>query len=245
MIRAGEGTVAGRSPVPARAVSVRRRRRVAVGLAAALAAATLASLLWRPVLQALGAALVAEDGLAHADLLVISNSAAVPDAMEAAALYRAGIAARVLLPGTLPEPRLATLRALGIPQLGAAELVRAVLERGGVPPAAIETLPDTVDGTGTETAVIAAFAQHHGIERLLVITARTHSARTGWRLRRLLPAAGAVAVRSPRDDRFDPDTWWRSRDNTREVVFEYMRWINSLVGDLWSAPAIREGSHDA
>lgn len=206
-------------------------------LAPALVAAALVSLEWRPVLQALGAALVAEGGLAPVDVIVVSNSSPVGDALEGAALYRDGVAAHVFLPGMMAQPRLAALRALGIPQLEAAELVRTVLERSGVPSAAIESLPDPVDGTETEVALIATYVRRQPIRRLLVITARTHSARTGWRLRHSLPAGVEVIVRSPRDDGFDPDAWWRSRDSTREVVFEYMRWVNSLLGDLWRAPA--------
>ncbi|HSP96097.1 MAG TPA: ElyC/SanA/YdcF family protein [Candidatus Dormibacteraeota bacterium] len=234
MTQAGQGVVAGRPASPPRLLLVRWRRRAVVGLAAALAAGGVLLLLWRPALQAVGAVLVVDGELAPADLVVVSNSSAVADAFEAAALYRGGYAPRVLVPGSMAEPQLANLHALGIPQMGTMQLVRAVLEGSGVPAAAIESLPDTIEGTETEAALVAAFVQRQQARRILVVTARSHTARTRWLLRHRLPAEVEVIVRSPRDDCFDPHAWWRSRESTREVAFEYMRWANALLGDLWS-----------
>jgi len=210
--------------------TARRWRRAILPCGVALVAVLL---LWRPVLRGCGAALIAEDDLAAVDYIIVSNSTAVSDAFETAALYRDGYAPRVLVPGSALEPHLDDLRVLGIPQLSSAELVRAVLERSGVPAAAIEVVPDTVDGTETEAAVIAAFVARRQARRLLVVTARSHSARTRWLLRRLLPAETVLFVRSPTDDPFQADRWWRSRDNAREAMTEYVRWVNTLLGDLW------------
>jgi hypothetical protein len=44
-----------------------------------------------------------------------------------------------------------------------------------------------------------------------------------------------VLVRSPRTDRFAAGSWWSSREQSREVLTESLRWINSLLlGDLWA-----------
>jgi uncharacterized SAM-binding protein YcdF (DUF218 family) len=220
------GALAGAAPPR----TARRWRRAILPCGVALVAALL---LWRPALRGCGAALIAEDDLAAVDYIIVSSSTAVSDAFEAAALYRDGYAPRVLVPGSALEPNLDRLHSLGIPQLSSAELVRAVLERSGVPAAAIEVVPDTVDGTATEAAVIAAFVARRQPRRILVVTARSHSARTRWLLRRLLPAETILFVRSPTDDPFQPDRWWRSRDSAREAITEYMRWANTLLGDLW------------
>jgi uncharacterized SAM-binding protein YcdF (DUF218 family) len=206
------------------------------GLGTLLIGATLAlalALLWRPALRGGGAALIAEDSLAPADVIVVSGSTLLPDAFEAARLYRDGYAPRVLVPGAMPEPYLDDVRALGIARRSAVDLARTVLERSGVPAAAIEIVSDPVDGTEAEAAVIAAFVARQRPQRLLIVTARTHGARTRWLLRHLLPAQTALIVRSPADDPFQPDAWWHSRESARETMAEYLRWANTLLGDLW------------
>jgi uncharacterized SAM-binding protein YcdF (DUF218 family) len=216
------------------AAAARRRRRARQLLAAVLALAIAAPLLWRPALRGLGAALIAEDDLAPADVLVVSSSSTAVDAFEAAALYRGGYAARVLVPGTAVDPHLQDLRSLGIPYLSSSELARAVLERSGVPAAAIEIGSATIDGTETESAALAPDVARQRPRRLLVITARSHTARTRWLLRRLLSAETVVMVRSAGDDAYAADTWWQSRSEARETLMECVRWINTLLGDLWS-----------
>lgn len=211
----------------------RRRHLGLVVLAAALGLGLAAPLLWRPALRALGTALVAEDALAPADVVVVSNSRTAAAAFEAAALYRGGYAPRIFVPGTAVDPNLENLRSLGIPYLSSSELARAVLERSGVPAAAIEIGSGATDGTETEAAAIAAYVAGQPPRRLLVVAARSHTARMGWLLRRLLPAQSVVLMRSASDDRFQPDTWWQSRDEAREAMMECVRWINTLLGDLW------------
>jgi hypothetical protein len=45
-----------------------------------------------------------------------------------------------------------------------------------------------------------------------------------------------VAVRSAPYDPFSADDWWRSRDASREVMAEYLRWVNTaILGDAWGA----------
>lgn len=214
-------------------MTVHRRRLVKWLLAIVLALGVAALLLWRPALRSLGGALIAEDDLAAADVLVVSSSSTVADAFEAAALYRRGYAPRVLVPGVSIDPHLQDLRSLGIPYLSSAELARAVLERSGVPGDAIEIGSDPIDGTETESVAIAAYVARQQPRRLLVVTARSHTARTHWLLRRLLPRDTVLIVRGAGDDPYAADTWWQSRSEARETLMECARWINTLLGDLW------------
>ena len=218
----------------ARPRTARWRRRAKWLLAAVLAFALAALLLWRPTLRGLGEALIAEDDLAAADVVVVSSSSTAADAFEAAALYRRGYAARVFVPGVSVDPHLQDLRSLGIPYLSSAELARAVLERSGVPADAIEIGSDPIDGTETESVAIAAYVARQQPHRLLVVTARSHTARTRWLLRCRLPADTVLIVRGADDDGYAADTWWQSRSSARETLMEYARWINTLLGDIWS-----------
>ena len=197
-----------RGTAPARSAAAPRRvrRALAVGVAVALL-----FLGWVPTLRAVGSALVSEDPLESADVLVVSSASAVGDAFEAATLYREGYAREILLPGATLERHVDDLHGLGIPYLPQTELVRAVLEHSGVPSTAIRTLPDRVDGTETEIAATAAFAAERRPHSLLFVIARSHTARAGWLLRHALPGEIKVIVHSPRDDIFDTASWWHSR----------------------------------
>lgn len=183
-------------------------------------------------LRGLGAALIAEDPLAPADVLVVSNASAAA-AFEAAALYRGGYAPRIFVPGTTIDPILPSIRALDIPYLSSSELARTVLERNGVPADVIAVDPCATDGTETEARTIAAYVARERPHRLIVVTARSHTARTGWLLRRLLPPDTVVIVRGAGADPYAAATWWQSRATARETFMECARWTNTLLGDLW------------
>jgi len=215
-----------------RALSFATPRRIRRALAVVVAGALLC-MLRAPGLRILGSALVAEGPLASADVVVVSNASPVSDAFEAATLYRTGYAQEIVIPRFVPERRVDDLHRLGIPYLPQTELMEAVLERSGVPRAAIRTLPEPVDGTEREVAAVAAFVTQRRPGSLLFVTARSHTARSAWLLRRALPGGIAVIVRSPRDDVFDPGSWWQSRGQARELMVEYLRWGNTLLGDLW------------
>lgn len=191
-----------------------------------------------PLLTRAGALLIAEDPLTPAQVMVVSLASPAADALEAARLYRDGISPVILVPTWVQEPIQDEVRRLGIPILTPTALVTAVLERSGVPAGAIEVLPDPVNGTETEVEVVGAYAQTHRPQSLLVVTARSHSARVRWFLRRALPAGTRLSVRSPRNDEFVPGAWWRSREASRELVTEYLRWLNMLILPAWGQPAV-------
>jgi uncharacterized SAM-binding protein YcdF (DUF218 family) len=216
-------------------VDVRGSARTAViGL---LLVATAAAAAWEArhaILSGAGALVVSEDPLGPAELMVVSNASARGDALEAARLYGAGISSRVVVLTWRAEPIDDEMRRLGVPYLPATELVHAILVHSGVPAGAIAVLPGPVDGLNSEIAVLATFAREHRPESLLFVTARTHTARARWLLRRTLPAGMRVAVRSPPSDRFSPRSWWESRDQSRELGEEYLRWLNTLIlRDSW------------
>jgi len=201
--------------------------------AVALALLVLAWVTRDAALTVIGAVLVAEDPLQPAEVLVVSMANGAADAIEVGRLYREGYGREIVVPTWRSEPVDAAVRALGVPHLGATELATAVLEHSGVPRDAVHVLPGSVDGTETEVAAVAAFARERQPVSLMVVTARSHAARAKWLLRRALPSGTQVMVRSPRDDAFEASSWWHSRDEAREAMAEYLRWINTLLGDLW------------
>jgi uncharacterized SAM-binding protein YcdF (DUF218 family) len=220
------------SPAAARTRGVRAPL-LALGLTLALATLFLAR---RPLLVAVGGALVAEDALTPVEVIVVSSAAARADALEAAQLYHEGISHRLVVAQWVVDPLDAELRRLGVPYLDTTVLALAILERSAVPAAAITVLPGAAGGTEDEVAAAAEYVRAEGLRSVLYLAPRTHSARARWLLRRRLPAGVHVAVRSGRLDRYVPDGWWRSRDQSREVMSEYLRWLNSaFLSDAWGA----------
>lgn len=195
------------------------------------------------LLAGMGRLLVAEDPLEPVEMIVVSDADPLAGALEAGRLYQAGISRQIGLLAAEPDPVDDQIRALGIPRLEPTGMLRWILDRSGVPASAMQDLPGTVDGTETEIGVVAAFAREHKPSSLLFLTARTHSARARRLLRRQLPAETRVNVRSPRTDTFAADSWWSSREQSREVLIEYLHWLNTFVlGDLWGKGAAHEGA---
>lgn len=209
----------------------RRSLQLAFGL---LALAAVAWYVRGPILARIGALIVNEDPLTPADVIVVSNSLARATAFEAALLFKQHTSSHIVMTEWVHDPLVERTRELGIPYLDATAISRLILERSGVPVSAITVLPDRVDGTSAEISAIAAFARRRHPASLLMITARSHTARTKWLLERKLPKI-RVSVRGSRFDRFRADAWWRERDQTRETVTEYLRMANSVVfGDFWA-----------
>ena len=202
-----------------------------------------AALWWghRRVLALAGDLLVAEDPAASADFIVVSGAAPFASAVEIVRLSREGVRGRVVVPRWPQEQIDDERRRLDVAYVEPEQRVRDILERGGVAAQDVVTLTEVVDGTGPESTAVAAFVRAQGAHSVLVVTARNHGARMRWLLRRALPADVDVRVRSPRTDRFAPTAWWSNRDQTRQVMTEYLRWANDLVlGDPWARRAPRE-----
>jgi uncharacterized SAM-binding protein YcdF (DUF218 family) len=187
------------------------------------------------VLTHVGAALVSEDPPEAVDVVVVSNACTRTCVLEAAAAWHEERGGRFVVARWVPTPGDAEIRALGVALPDAADIARDVLEKTGVPPERIEVLEDGVDGTNREIAAVARWAAGARPATLLFMTARTHTARAAWLLRRSMPPGTRVLVRSPGADRFGAADWWHDRNQTRDVAFEYLRWLNTfLLGDAWS-----------
>ncbi len=179
--------------------------------------------------------LVAEDSVVPVEVIAVSNSTSMPDLLEAAHLYREGIAPAIVFPTAAPEPYAEELSRLGTPRLLPAEYATWILELAGVPRTAVHALSTITDGTETGIAAVATYARKARPPALMYVTARNHTTRARALLRRELPAGTTIVMHSPRTDTFAPESWWYSRAASREVAMEYLRWVNTFVlHDLWA-----------
>lgn len=173
--------------------------------------------------------MVAEDTLAPAVVILLTSSNAEVGALEAAELYKESVARNIVL-GVCEDcvSFKSRLAAIGVSYPDTPTLVKLILQRSGVPGSAIATLPDRVDGTEAAVRAVSSFVQRTGNVTIIVVTARTHTARVRWLLRRALPPGTTVLVRSSRFDDFSVDRWWHDRNQSREVAMEYLRWVHSV-----------------
>ena len=184
--------------------------RAALGVAVALAAVAVAAIL------AAGRVLVVADPLPpRADAIVVL-AGSVPDrALEAADLYGAGRAPRVVVTRErLPRGQ-------------------AALRQLGVPPTAILLLRRRAVSTESEARTIARWACRQGVRRLVVVTSRSHTRRARLILRQALGNGIELAMRPSRSDAFVAARWWRDRRDAKLVLSEYEKLANYWLTQSW------------
>src|SRR4051812_25566919 len=193
-----------------------RRTLIAVALAVA------AALVWG-VFEG-GRYLQHEDPLEHADAIFVLGGARIERALEAADLQQQRYAPVILLSPGREEPADAVLRARGVSLPRDAEPVRDALAGLGIPAAQILIGPGSVDNTAEEGTMLRQFAAQRGWRRVIVVTSKYHTRRTGFAMRRALDGSGVqVIVRASRYDTSDPAHWWRRRAQARFVLEEWQK----------------------
>ena len=202
--------------------------RAALGVAVVLAALAAVALLGA------GRVLVVADPLPpRADAIVIL-AGSVPDrTLEAADLYRAGLAPRVVVTRERLPRGQAALRARGVRLPEGDELTVRALHELGVPPGAIVVLRRRAASTESEARTIARWACAHRLRRFIVVTSRAHSRRARLILRQALGAGIALAMRPSRYDAFAPARWWHVRRDAKLILGEYEKLANYWLTESW------------
>ncbi len=182
-------------------------------------------------LQSLGTALVAEDPLAPADVIVIAPDVAEAGALEAADLVHRGVATRVtVLAGPLTSITL-QLAERGVPYEDPPTQLVRLLRGLGVERA--ELLRLSVDGTEEAGRWLSDWCIRQRLGTVIVVTGADHSRRVRRVLRRNMPGSGTrVIVRVSRYAEFSPDGWWLQRRTLRTGIVE----LQKLVLDLARHP---------
>jgi uncharacterized SAM-binding protein YcdF (DUF218 family) len=148
--------------------------------------------------------------------------------MEAASIYRQGWAAEVWLTRPPPDAGDIALRQLGIQLLNEAVYNRAVLERLGVPAAAIRVLSRPAQNTAQEVQVIAEEIQRVGAGQVILVTSKPHSRRVRATWRALI--GEHAIVRYATSDPYDAHHWWRHTADALAVSREVFGLLNMWAG---------------
>src|SRR5439155_13649165 len=191
--------------------------------AAVLAALALVIVLGHaPALRWLGTALVVEDALKPADAIVVLAGGIPGREAAAAALYRQGLAPRVVVSNQLTPPHVNELIRMGIREHNFQSESRLLLERHGVPPAALVLVREPVKITETELRRVGLVAQEQAWHRVILVTSPHHSRRVKLVWAREAPAAIEGLVALATDESFEVGGWWRKRQEAEAVLHEYL-----------------------
>ena len=211
-------------------MSSRRPRWVPILVVVALAAATIVAVpsAREPVLRAAGWALVVNEPVAPADIIVVSLGSGGAGALEAADLVQSGIATRVAVFTDPPSGEDHEFIRRGFPYEDASARQIRQLRWLGVTD--VLQIPGTEAGTKGESQVLPPWCDQHQFRSIVFVAARDHSRR--WRrvLNRVMKGHPTrVMVQPERYSIFDPDRWWETRDGVRTEIVELQKLVLEVI----------------
>ncbi len=197
-------------------------------VAAAAAAIVAIPSVREPLLRAAGWALVVNQPVAPADLIVVSLDSAGAGALEAADLVQSGIATRVAV---FTDPQSGEDHEFirrGLPYDDASARQIRQLKWLGVMD--IVEIPRTEAGTEGEGQVLPPWCEQHQFRSIVFVAARDHSRRVRRVLDRTMKGHPVrVAVQPARYSSFDPDRWWETRGGVRTEIIELQKLVLEAI----------------
>lgn len=170
----------------------------------------------------MGWALVVDEPLERADIIVLPQWAAAAGAIDAADLIQRGLANRVAVLPEPPRPADMELRRRGLTHPDeAADLIELMRSLGVTETHRIST---PAGGTAAEGEVLSTWCDQQQFRSIIVISSPDHSRRLRRVLRRSFQGhPPKVMIRAARYAPFDPDRWWETRDNVRTALVELQK----------------------
>jgi hypothetical protein len=207
-------------------------RRAATLVFAALAAFTLVVIavpaIRQPVLRTAGWALVVDEPVGAADIIVISVDSGGAGALEAGDLVKSGVATRVAVFTDPPSGEDHEFIRRGLPYEDAS--ARQIRQLGWLGVTDVVAIPRGDAGTGGESEVLPAWCDQHHIQSVVFVAAKDHSRRSQRVLDRAMKGHPTrVTVRAARYSTFDPDQWWTSRDSVRIEIVELQKLVLDYI----------------
>src|SRR5215467_7621336 len=196
----------------------------------ALAAAALVAVpsVREPALRAAGWALVVNEPVAPADIIVLSPDSGGAGALEAADLVQSGIATRVAVFTDPPSGEDHEFIRRGLPyEDAAARQIRQLMLLGVTD---VVQIPRTDLGTEAEGQALPPWCDEHRFRSIVFVAARDHSRRLRRVLDRVMKGHSTrVTVQPARYSSFDPDRWWKTRSGVRTEIIELQKLMLEVI----------------
>jgi len=175
-----------------------------------------------------GAWLVVEDPLVHADVIVVLSGRLPERAIEAARIFKAGYSDLVWIsPPVSPVDELKTMK---ISYLGEDFYNEKVLIAKGVPPDSIRILDNPDANTEAEVRQIAEDLHKSDFHSVIIVTSKAHTRRVRTIWRKLVGSEPRMIVHYAEDDNFDGAHWWRHTRGALDVMRETLGLLNAWAG---------------
>jgi uncharacterized SAM-binding protein YcdF (DUF218 family) len=178
----------------------------------------------------IGQWLVVADPLEPAKAVVVLNGRMPFRAMEAASIYREGLAPEVWLTKGVVGPEVRALDRLGLAVVREDAYNRMVLERLGVKPEAIRLLGDEVWNTVDEVRLVAGELARDGGDRVIIVTSKAHSRRVRATWAAIVGGSPKAIVRYAREEPYGARSWWRNTRDALDVSREVFGLMNVWAG---------------
>lgn len=178
----------------------------------------------------IGQWLMVADPLEPAKAIVVLSGRVPFRAMEAASIYREGLAPEVWLTREVVGPEEAALGRLGVAVVRGDAYNRTVLERLGVKPEAIRVLAAGVRNTVDEMRLVAAELGRDGGDRVIIVTSKAHSRRVRATWAAIVGASPRASIRFAREEPYDARSWWRNTRDALDVSREVFGLVNVWAG---------------
>ena len=178
-----------------------------------------------------GSWLVKEDVPPHADAMVLLMGSFTDRVLQAADLYNAGKADRlIIVEESMGEYQ--RLEEKGVSIISHTTQARNSAIALGVPADSITILPGDAESTLTEAIVVRDYlATDPGIDTLLLVSSPTHMRRASMIFRRALrdiePPVYIGCSPSAYSD-FNVKKWWRRKEDIQDVLSEFVK-IGSFI----------------
>jgi uncharacterized SAM-binding protein YcdF (DUF218 family) len=189
----------------------------------ALMLAGLLALAWverEPLLRGAADLWIVSDEVSPADAVAVLGGRVDVRPFAAAALYKKGLAKKVLISQVADGPA-AEINAIE----GHTEANRQVLLRLGVPAAAIETFGGINENTNDEAVALRNWAEHNGASVVIVPAEIFTARRVRWMFQQVLGPKVRVEVPVFEHGEYTAMNWWKSDQGIVTFQNEFIKYI--------------------
>jgi hypothetical protein len=211
-------------------ISSRRPSWVPILVVVALAAAAIVAVpdVRERVLRAAGWALVVNEPVAPADIIVVALDSGGAGALEAADLVQSGIATRVAVFTDPPSGEHHEFIGRGLPYEDAS--ARQIRQLSWLGVTDVVQIPRPEVGTEGEGQVLPPWCDQRQFRSIVFVAARDHSRRSRRVLERAMKGHPTrVTVQPARYSSFDPDRWWKTRGGIRTEIVELQKLVLDVI----------------